>query len=211
MRARTGFSRRIAGSLLLVSACLLALAASAPAKADFLDDLFGGGSNDAAPAAAQRARPARAARDNFSIRLKEPRRPVAKRVEPKKVAREAAGDDHGAFVAGSRPQKPLLCADPATASDKSDDKSGEATAYLRDETLRAGDSIVTPGEIVVFKGGGACPHAPKDFVSLARSGLQKTKRSALISLQQGLKAPPPAFDVDGAKPSGPRIVGQANH
>jgi hypothetical protein len=202
MRVRTSLSRRTRGWFASLFALFLAITVSAPAKADFLDDLFGGGSNDA-PGPAPRARPARAARDNFSIRLKEPRRAAQH-----KVAR-TPDDDHKEYVAGSRPQKPLLCAVPNQP--KADDKSDEATAYIRDETLRAGDSIVTPGEIVVFKGGGGCPHAQSDFTSLARSGLPKVKRNALVSLQQGLKSPPRAFTVDDSKLTGSKVVSEARH
>jgi hypothetical protein len=204
MRVRTPFSRRTPGWFPSLFALFLAIAVSAPAKADFLDDLFGGG-NDAPPPA-QRARPTHVPRDNFSIRLKEPRRQAQK-----KAPRAAPGEDQKQYVAGSRPQKPLLCAVQGQPADKADDKSGESTAYIRDETLRAGDSIVTPGEIVVFKGGGGCPHAQTDFVSLARSSLPKVKRSALISLQQGLKAPPRAFTVEDGKQAGPKVVSEVRH
>jgi|WetSurMetagenome_2_1015567.scaffolds.fasta_scaffold465125_1 hypothetical protein len=206
MRARNRSSRRTAGWLVLTGALFLAFGAATPAQADFLDDLFGGGSNDATPGPAPRARPSRGGRDNFSIHLKEPRR------AQRKVAREAPGEGPGGpYVAGSRPQKPLLCMTSAQAPDKGDGKSDESVAYLRDETLRAGDSIVTPGEIVVFKGGGACPHVAKDFVSLARSGLPKVKRNALAALQQGLKSPSRAFDMEDARPTSGRVVGQVNH
>lgn len=206
MRDQTFLRRRIPGCVAGLFALLLAIAASAPAKADFLDDLFGGGPSEAPPP--QHVRPARAPRDNFSIRLKEPRRQAAKQ---KKIARTAPLDDQKQYVAGSRPQKPLLCAVSGPANVKADDKAEESTAYMRDETLRAGDSVVTPGEIVVFKGGGACPHAQTDFVSLSRSGLPKVKRNALVSLQQGLKSPPRAFTVDDGKQAGPRVVGDVHH
>jgi hypothetical protein len=204
MRARIPFSRRVAGWR-LICALFVAIGASAPAQADFLDDLFGG--SDPAPAPAPRARPTRAPRDNFSIRLKETRRPTQKKI------RDAT--DGVQYVAGSRPQKALLCATPAQPAGKidvkSDDKTGEDTAYLRDETLRAGDSVVIPGQIVVFKGGDACPHASTDFVTVARSSLPKVKRNALAALQQGLKSPHRGFALEGDRPSGSNMVGQAAH
>jgi hypothetical protein len=205
MRVRTSFRQRIPGCLASIFTLFLAIGVNAPARADFLDDLFGGGSNDAPP---PHVRPSRGPRDNFSIRLKEPRRQAAKQ---RKIARTGPAEDQKQYVAGSRPQKPLLCAAPGPTNVKADDKLEESTAYMRDETLRAGDSVVTPGEIVVFKGGDACPHAHSDFVSLARSGLPKVKRNALVSLQQGLKSPPRAFTVEDGKQTGSKIVGEARH
>lgn len=202
MRSGISFFRRVKAWRVLALA--LAIGASSPAKADFLDDLFGGGS-DPAPAPAPRARPARAPRDNFSIRLKETRRAAA----PKKIRDASDGDDRQ-YVAGSRPQKALLCATQSEPAGKIDDRAEEATAYLRDETLRAGDSIVTPGEIVVFKGGGGCPHASTDFVSVARAGLSKVKRNALAAVQQGLKSPRRGFALDDEAPAS-NVVSQANH
>lgn len=189
MGFRNPFFLRASGWFTLIPALLLAFAFCAPAKADFLDDLFGGGSSEPQPA--PRARPA--PRDNFSIKLKESRKPLAQKKKP-----HAPGDG-AQYVAGSRPQKPLLCAE--------DEKTGEASAYLRDETLRAGDSIATPGEIVVFKGGGGCPHASGDFVSLTRSGLPKVKRNALVSLQQALKSP--RNPGEGEQQTAPRAPGEA--
>jgi hypothetical protein len=202
MCVRDVFLRRFSGWIRVLPAIFLTCAAAAPARADFLDDLFGGGSSDAPPAPAVRARPAHAARDNFSIKLKESRR------AQQRAARAGQGDG-AQYSAGSRPQKPLLCAAESPPSVKTDDKAGESTAYLRDETLRAGDSIATPGQIVVFKGGSGCPHASGDFVSLARSGLPKVKRNALVSLQQGLKSPR-QFGVENDQQAGSKIAGEAS-
>lgn len=199
MRVENIFFRRAPGLLSCLAALFLLGAFSAPARADFLDDLFGG-SNDATPAPAPRVR-VRIPRDNFSIKLKETRR---------STARKTADGDSAQYSAGSRPQKPLLCAAQSTQNANSDTRSGESTAYLRDETLRAGDSVVTPGQIVVFKGGGGCPHASGDFVSLSRSGLPKIKRNALVSLQQGLKEPR-NLDVDDEAPANPKVTGGAGH
>lgn len=176
----------------LVPALLVGIVFSMPAKADFLDDLFGGGS-EPAPAPAQRARPTHLPRDNFSIKLKETRKSAQRK------AARAASVDGGQYSAGSRPQKPLLC------QPKPDEKTGESTAYLRDETLRAGDSIVTPDQIVVYRGGGGCPHASGEFVSLAHAGLPKGKRSALVSLQQGLRAPQ-GFEADDERAAAPKAA-----
>lgn len=201
MCVRAVFLRRASGWVRFLPAIFLTFAAAAPARADFLDDLFGGGSSDAPPAPAARARPTHAARDNFSIKLKESRR---------SQQRARAGQGDGAqYSAGSRPQKPLLCAAETPPSVKTDEKAGESTAYLRDETLRAGDSVVTPGQIVVFKGGGGCPHASGDFVSLARSSLPKVKRNALVSLQQGLKSPR-QFGAENDPQAGPKVAGEAS-
>lgn len=191
MGFRNPFFHRSPGRSTFVPALLLAFAFCAPAKADFLEDLFGGGFSEPPPAPRAHAVP----RDNFSIKLRDTR----------KSHKKPSGPGDGAqYVAGSRPQKPLLCA----VQTEPEDKRGESTAYLRDETLRAGDSIVTPGEIVVFKGGGGCPHASGDFVSLSRSGLPVVKRNALVSLQQGLKSPR-NLDDDDDQPSDARTAGGA--
>jgi hypothetical protein len=202
MCVRDVFLRPGFGLVRCLPAIFLVLTAAAPAKADFLDDLFGGGSSET-PAPAARARPAHASRDNFSIRLKDSRR------AQQRSAHTGQGDGGPQYSAGSRPQKPLLCGGAAPAGAKPDDKTGESTAYLRDETLRAGDSVVTPDQIVVFKGGGGCPHASGDFVSLTRSGLPKIKRNALVSLQQSLKAPG-HFGTGNDRQAGPKIAGEAN-
>jgi len=184
---------------------MLPLVLTAPAQAGFLEDLFGGDDTpQAAPAPrARAARPTRAARSEFSIRINEGRR--ASRTADRK-ATDADGD-HRDYVAGSRPQKPRLC---APAGETKETAEATTTAYLRDETLRAGDSVVTDGDIVVFKGRSACPHTARDFVSLARSDLPKAKRNALAALEQTMRAPPRAFVHEREKEAGPRVVGQVS-
>lgn len=170
---------RIAGLFLL-------LAASAPARADFLDDLFGGGDSAPPPAASRPAR--KAQRGSFSVH------PLAEHKSARTTKGHEEGDaGHGPYVAGSRPQKAALCgaADPAT--------SERSTAYLRDETLRAGDSIVTDGAIVVFKGSRACPHRASDFVSVARADLPRSTRNTLAALEQSMRSPQRGFTIDAPR------------
>lgn len=178
------------------------IAPGAPARADFLDDLFGGGDSGPQAAAPVRARAVRRApRDTYSIRLldaRKPRRHKERADGEQETARTDAG--HGPYVAGSRPQKPALCAVADSA------KPDTSTAYLHDETLRAGDSVVTEGSIIVFKGNHACPHRASDFVSVARADLPRTKRNALAALELGMRAPQRSFAPDS--PAGhPRIAG----
>lgn len=170
----------------LIAAFSLLLAV-APARGDFLDDLFGG---DSAPQPAPfRAKPARkAGRDGFSIR-------TLGNHKPSRMAKDQNADDagHGPYVAGSRPQKAALCNATGGATKE------PALAYLRDETLRAGDSIVTDRAIVVFKGSHACPHTAADFVSVARADLPRAKRNALATLEQSMRSPQRGFALEAGR------------
>ncbi|MGJ0509932.1 MAG: hypothetical protein ACR652_22960 [Methylocystis sp.] len=185
-------SRRGAGLVVALSAIL---ALGAPAEAGFLEDLFGidDGVQHAPPPPRARA-PRNSGRGDYSIRVLEGRKASG-------GAQKNADGDRRDYVAGSRPQKPRLCATPEQAA-----TAAPSSAYLRDETLRAGDSVVTDGDIVVFKGRSACPHTAADFVSVARSDLPKAKRNALVALEQAMKSPAPVFTV-GAH-ARPRLVGQ---
>lgn len=189
---------RFSKSVGLVAAFTLLLA-SAPASADFLDDLFGGGESAAPPPAPVRARPQRKAREGFSIRSLDERK-SARVAKDKKDEDEDAG--HGPYVAGSRPVRAALCASPGAA------KVDNATAYLRDETLRAGDSVVTDGAIVVFKGNRGCPHGASDFVSVARADLPKVKRNALAALEQSMRSPQRSFSIEDDQP---KVAGHDLH
>ncbi|RTL79534.1 MAG: hypothetical protein EKK29_20770 [Hyphomicrobiales bacterium] len=174
-----------AGCLAVFSVILVS---GAPARADFLDDLFGG---DGAPQPAPvRMKPARRAVRNFSIRPLDEHRLQRAAKEPG----DGGDAGHGPYVAGSRPQKAALC---DTAGPVKLDSS---SAYLRDETLRAGDSVVTDGAIVVFKGSRACPHSASDFVSVARADLPKAKRNALAALEQGMRSPQRGFVIEADQP-----------
>lgn len=167
-----------------------------PAEADFLEDLFGGG--DSAPQSAQapRARPMRASgRIEFSVRMNEARKAI-RAPSAKTATRENDS------VAGSKPQKPRFC--PSTG----EAKAASTSVWLRDETLRAGDSVVTDGSIVVFKGHSACPHTAADFVSVARSDLPKEKRNTLVTLERAMRSPDRRFGADAD--SSPKVIGQVN-
>lgn len=191
-------SRKTLDALAIV---LLALSLVSPAQAGFLEDLFG---DDDAPRQAapppRAARPARRSTGGFSIRLNDARKPARN-----KEVRDADGDDpkdRREYVAGSRPHKPRLCAmseQPRTPADHASD-------YLRDETLQAGDSVVTERSIVVFKGQSACPHTAADFVPLAQSRLPKAQRNALADLERAMRTPARRFAVE--KQAAARVVGQ---
>ncbi len=196
---RVGLLHRVSSGVGRIAALTLILVVNAPARADFLDDLFGGG--DATPQPAPTwARPARKAVRNFSIRPLEERKPARMAKEQNNGDSGDAG--HGPYVAGSRPQKAALCTAPGPA------KLDGSTAYLRDETLRAGDSVVTDGAIVVFKGSRACPHSASDFVTVARADLPKAKRNALAALEQSMRSPQRGFVISA---DGPRIAGRDTH
>ncbi len=193
--------RKARFSSLLTRIGLLAIVtlSGAPARADFLDDLFGGGDSAPQAAAPARARPTRAkparnvSRDTYSIRLLDARKPRRQKDRADAEQETAKGDaGHGPYVAGSRPQKAALCVSADAA------RPDNSTAYLRDETLRAGDSVVTEGSIIVFKGNRACPHRATDFVSVARADLPRGKRNALAALELGMRAPQRAFTVEAS-------------
>jgi len=174
---------------------LAAMALTFPAQADFLDDLFGSGASAPQSTPAPRARPMRpSGRVEFSLRPAEGHKAIHGAVK-------AAVHD-SASATGSKPQKPHFC-DAAGQS-----QTAATSVWLRDETLRAGDSVVTDGSIVVFKGHSACPHTAADFVSVARSDLPKAKRNALATLEQAMRAPEHRFNADGD--SAPKVVGQVS-
>ncbi len=179
---------------------LLAFSPISPAQAGFLEELFG---VEEAPQAAPapRARPARkSSGSGFSIRLNEGRKAAAKT-----APQDADGGGRRDYVAGSRPQKPRLC----TLANKSEPAAGHAGDYLRDETLRSGDSVVTDGDIVVFKGNSACPHTATDFVPLARSNLPRSQRNALADLERAMRSPARRFETE--RQPAAKIVGQVNN
>lgn len=175
-----------AGRLAVISVMLVS---GAPARADFLDDLFGGGDGAPQPAPV-RMKPVRRAVRNFSIRPLDEHRLQRAAKEPG----DGGDAGHGPYVAGSRPQKAALCETAGPA------KRDSSSAYLRDETLRPGDSVVTDGAIVVFKGSRACPHSAADFVSVVRADLPRAKRNALVALEQGMRSPQRGFVIEADRP-----------
>lgn len=161
-----------------------------PANAGFFEELFGlGGADEArsAPRPQARVRHTGTRRHSFSLRFDS---------SPKRVAHERAhGSERetaeGADSTGAKLFKPLFCAEPTAslAADKS-------LLRLQDATLRAGDSVVTPTGILIFRGRVGCPHSDEDFVALADSRLPRQKRDALLSLERTL---PSLRPEDGAK------------
>ncbi len=195
-------SRKLIGAY---AALMVVSSAISPAQAGFLEDLFG---DDDAPRQAAppppraAARPARRSGAGFSIRLNEVRKAAHS-----KAVREADGDDpndHREYVAGSRPHKPRLCG----VTEQAQTQTDHSADYLRDETLHAGDSIVTDRSIVVFRGNSACPHTAADFVPLAQSSLPKAQRNALADLERAMRSPARRFSVE--KQAAARVVGQFN-
>jgi hypothetical protein len=206
---------RLPALRVLVFALPLLFASTSLANADFLDDLFGDDQRVAAPPPSRersirmRSRP----RGDFSIRLNEGHR--AAKASSQRFRGHSAGTGHTRTIegnskpdekysAGSRPQKAALCftaseAQPALAN---------STAYLHDETLRAGDGVVTEGAIVIFRGRGACPHSPADFVPVAHALLPRSTKNALVLLQQGMRSPHHVFNVHAFRAAPPRGPGQ---
>ncbi|MBL1256178.1 hypothetical protein [Methylocystis sp. Sn-Cys] len=170
--------------------CALFFASLAtPAKAGFFEELFGlGGADEARSAPRPQARVQHSAtrRHSFTLRFDN---------SPKKNAQERAHameTAEGSDSTGARLSKPLFCgAEPLqpAAADKS-------LLRLHDATLRAGDSIVTPTGILIFRGRIGCPHSDEDFIALADSRLPRQKRDALLSLERTLPSLQPD---DGAK------------
>jgi hypothetical protein len=187
------------GSRLLAG--LLLLCGAAPgARADFLDDLFGGGETRVAPSI--RARHVHARRSghmSFSIHLgvasRERRHSAARKPAVEDAVRESGGE--------SKPQKTVFCA--TGLSPRANPDSAEVR--LHDGTLRAGDSVVTADGILVFKGHAACPHSAADFVRLAQSKLPRAKRNALESLEHSMQAGRAPLVLTG-KETEPRVVSQ---
>jgi hypothetical protein len=65
----------------------------------------------------------------------------------------------------------------------------ESKAVLNDNTLRAGDTVVTSEGVRVFRGG-AFPHKSSDFMSLAETrDLPAEKRGALAAIDRLVKTP----------------------
>jgi hypothetical protein len=193
--------RKIIGAY---AALMVATSAISPAQAGFLEDLFGDDDapRQAAPPPRAAPRPARRSGAGFSIRLNEVRK--AARTKAVREADGADPNDHREYVAGSRPHKPRLCA----VTEQPQTRTDHATDYLRDETLHAGDSIVTDRSIVVFRGNSACPHTAADFVPLAQSNLPKAQRNALADLERAMRSPARRFSIE--KQAAARVVGQIN-
>lgn len=191
------------------AALFISLAFTPSAQAGFLEDIFGGDDAPAQVAAPRAHAPRRSGGGDFSIRLNEGRR-AGRASESRKAARtpKAAPDANGdrrEYVAGSRPQKPHLC-----AVSQNSPAEGSETDYLRDETLRAGDSVVTTGDIIVFKGHSACPHTAADFVPLARANLPRGRRNVLADLERAMKSPAHPFGSAHDKQAAARLVGQVS-
>jgi hypothetical protein len=62
--------------------------------------------------------------------------------------------------------------------------AAEAFSLREDFTLRKGDSIMTPSGILVFRGAGRAPFAPKDFTVLAKASLPRDKRATLAAIER---------------------------
>lgn len=186
--------------------CGLFLASLAtPANAGFFEELFGLGGGDearSAPRAQTRVRHSATRRHSFSLRFDN---------SPKKNARERAHAMEGQTAeasdsTGARLLKPYFCAAEAVqpaAADKS-------LLRLRDATLRAGDSVVTPTGIVIFQGRVACPHSDEDFVALADSRLPRQKRDALLSLERTLPSLKPEEGARAEKPAEVIVAGEGH-
>lgn len=198
--------RSLVGQFARFFMCGLFVASLAtPANAGFFEELFGlGGSDEARSAQRPQARVphSSARRHSFSLRFDS---------SPKKIARERAHamereTAEGSDSTGARLSKPLFCsAEPVrrAAADKS-------LLRLQDATLRAGDSIVTPKGILIFRGRIGCPHSDEDFITLADSRLPRQKRDALLSLERTLPSFQPEDGARAEKPSELKVAGETH-
>jgi hypothetical protein len=158
------------------------------ARADFLDDLFGGSdtvSHVSAP-------PRRGEAQRYPTRPKE--RPSRHEVRVKSevhfmpVARVhyrhdgqttiAAKSDEGASSAGSKPIVAALCAPEATVAG-----APAASLLAYDKTLRSGDVMMTDSGFRVFRGHSACPHDAHDFVALSSVNMARGRRNMLLAIE----------------------------
>jgi hypothetical protein len=68
---------------------------------------------------------------------------------------------------------------------------GPLGAFLNDPTLRAGDVVVTPKGLMVYRGNGGSVHANKEFVGLAKARtLDKSERRILASIEKANRLAP---------------------
>lgn len=162
---------------------------SADCRANFFEELFGAGDYVRSPAIPRvvstrigARRPIYHSRPHIAYYPRHRReRPVAFLL-PEPDRRNEAPDNRSAT--GSRPVRPAFCArSGATLKDVS-----KFRQLLQDKTLRFGDIVVTETGIRVFEGHATCPHAPRDFVTLADADLSRRKLGALSKLEDAIKA-----------------------
>jgi hypothetical protein len=176
--------------LTLAGVAVLALAFSSPARADFLDDIFGPepAARPSAPALGYRSR------ENEGVQRRGARGKVEVRVTPSGGrAKEHAGraqasagskPDASSSAASSRPVVAALCAPEATVAGAS-----ASTLLNYDKTLRNGDILVTEAGVQVFRGHAACPHDARDFLALSSTSMSKSRRSVLLAIEEAARHP----------------------
>jgi hypothetical protein len=170
--------------------------ASGPARADFLDDLFGGPEPAARPQASapshreRAAAPERAHRRENTLRTEVRMMPVVERAKPRAGRAQVAAQNpappkvDGSTAAGSKPVAVALCAPEETIAGA---QPSSLLAY--DKTLRNGDILVTDGGVQVFRGHTACPHSARDFIALSSAGLPRGKRNVLLAIEEATRRP----------------------
>lgn len=171
----------LASRLALLGVVAALVAPPAPAKADFLDDIFGPSSPPPqAPAVAPRAKQHESSRGGQSVKgglhfmpaAKSVARPSEKRkIQTASVSGEASS---GATVAA------------AFCEAKNEAKDGASDIVMYDKTLRPGDAVVTLSGVQVFRGGG-CPHKSTDFIALSGAGLARSKKNTLLAIESVMR------------------------
>lgn len=166
--SRAGALRRGSGDAfafgVLVSASLLL--APGPAQAQgFFDFLFGGRPSY------EEQRPIVAYAPDPGVEFRDPPRRL-KRAKPQSL------DD---LVYTGKPEKK-----PPPPMGQ-----GPLGAFLNDPTLRAGDVVVTPKGLMVYRGDGGSVHRNNEFVSLAKArSLAGSERKVLASIERANRLAP---------------------
>jgi hypothetical protein len=89
---------------------------------------------------------------------------------------------------------------------------GPLGAFLNDPTLRAGDVVVTPNGLMVFRGDGGGYHANRDFVALAKaSSLSGAERRTLASIEKANRLAPTIETASLQPQAGERLEKQARN
>jgi hypothetical protein len=173
-RLRLIFFSALAGSLFGVALF------STASKADFLDDLFGFDQGPATPHYFSRPRPRHMivvrSRPHVSY-LREARRERPRKVQAAFFS-DRREDASPRSAAGSDPVRPAFCTRAMASRTMS-----LSAQLLRDSTLRRGDIVATTAGLRVFRGNGACPHMPRDFMPLAGSDLSRGRLHRLAGLE----------------------------
>lgn len=91
-------------------------------------------------------------------------------------------------------QKTKVCSCQAASAE-----TGDASAYLKDFTLRPGDTVVTPQGMRVVRSGSRYPFKAGDFLSLAETrDVPRSTRRALAAIERAMRVPHGRFRIEQA-------------